>query len=481
MPTDPMPQDVVQDSPDSQPISDSQLSLSTAAARTLATTTKTVPQMQGITSRWLLRKLPWVQVSGGTYRVNRRLSHAVGRGRVAFDQSGEEIRVLPPTLTELPLLHGYGDEALLAELASRFTQRRFAAGEQLAEAGRPVTEILVVGHGKVAKVGTGKYGETTVTGSFADGDHLGDEAVAGGTVDSVPWSYGARATTSGVLLALPLSAFRELLDRSETLRTHLASHASRKAKPVNKKGEAEISLSAGHEGEAGLPGTFVDYELSPREYQLSVAQTVLRVHSRVADLYNDPMNQTEQQLRLTVEALKERQEHELLNNPQFGLLRNAANEQRIHTHSGPPTPDDMDELLSMRRSTKFFLAHPKAIAAFGRECTKRGVYPTSGTVDGNRVFAWRDVPIYPCSKIPVTAGHTTSILAMRTGEDEQGVVGLHQTGLPDEFEPGLNVRFMGIDDKAIISYLVSAYYAAAILVPDALGVLENVELDRPRA
>ncbi|MBS2540140.1 cyclic nucleotide-binding domain-containing protein [Catenulispora sp. NF23] len=474
MPTDPMPQDLLLDSQDSQ------LSLSTAAARNLATTTKTVPQMQGITSRWLLRKLPWVQVSGGTYRVNRRLSHAVGRGRVAFDQAGEEIRVLAPTLTELPVLRGLADDALLAELAARFTQRRFAAGEQLAEAGQPVTEILVVGHGKVAKVGTGKYGETTVIGSFAGGDHLGDEAVAGGVVDSVPWAYGARATTSGVLLALPLSAFQELLDRSEALRTQLASHSTRRAKATNKKGEAEISLSAGHEGEAGLPGTFVDYELDPREYQLSVAQTVLRIHSRVADLYNDPMNQTEQQLRLTVEALKERQEHELLNNAQFGLLANAANDQRIHTHSGPPTPDDMDELLSMRRSTKFFLAHPKAIAAFGRECTKRGVYPTSGNVDGNRVFAWRDVPIYPCSKIPVTGGHTTSILAMRTGEDEQGVVGLRQTGLPDELEPSLNVRFMGIDDKAIISYLVSAYYSAAILVPDALGVLENVELDRPR-
>ena len=264
------------------------------------------------------------------------------------------------------------------------------------------------------------------------------------------------------------------------LRAPLAGHAARRSRRTNRKGEAEIALAAGHEGEAELPGTFVDYELKPREYQLSVAQTVLRVHSRVADLYNDPMNQTEQQMRLTVEALKERQEHELVNNPDFGLLANAANEQRIHTHAGPPTPDDMDELLSMRRSTKFFLAHPKAIAAFGRECTRRGVYPTSGEVDGNRVFAWRGVPIYPCSKIPIT-DHTTSILAMRVGESDQGVVGLHQTGLPDEIEPGLNARFMGIDDKAIISYLVSAYYSAAILVPDALGVLENVEVDRPRS
>ncbi|WP_231910568.1 hypothetical protein [Candidatus Nitrosoglobus terrae] len=35
-------------------------SLGTKAAQNLATTTKTVPQMQGITSRWLLRVLPWV-------------------------------------------------------------------------------------------------------------------------------------------------------------------------------------------------------------------------------------------------------------------------------------------------------------------------------------------------------------------------------------------------------------------------------------
>ena len=61
----------------------SQLSLGTAAARNLATTTKSVPQMQGITSRWLLRVLPWVKVTGGAYRVNRRLSYTVGDGRVS--------------------------------------------------------------------------------------------------------------------------------------------------------------------------------------------------------------------------------------------------------------------------------------------------------------------------------------------------------------------------------------------------------------
>ena len=73
---------------------------------------------------------------------------------------------------------------------------------------------------------------------------------------------------------------------------------------------------------------------------------------------------------------------------------------------------------------------------------------------------------------------TSSILVLRTGADDQGVIGLRRTGIPDEVEPGLNVRFMGIDEHAVTSYLVSTYYSAAVLVPDALGVLENVEVAR---
>ncbi|MGW7002248.1 family 2B encapsulin nanocompartment shell protein [Streptomyces sp. NPDC054933] len=455
----------------------SRLSLSTAAARNLATTTKSKPQMQGISSRWLTRMLPWVQVSGGTYRVNRRLTYAVGRGRVSFVRTGAEVRVVPPSLCEVPVLRGFEDLTLLEELASRFTQRDFEQGEVIVEAGQPIDEVYLIAHGKINKVGLGKYGEASVLGVLADGDHLGDEALMQADAS---WLCTAKAVTAGTLLVLPWPAFQELADRSEELRAQILQYIADAQQPMNKRGEAEIELAAGHEGEQELPGTFVDYEIAPREYELSVAQTVLRVHSRVADLYNEPMDQIEQQLRLTIEALRERQEYELVNNRDFGLLHNADNDQRIQTHSGPPTPDDLDDLLSMRRGTRLLLAHPRAIAAFGRECSSRGIYPDSVDVGGHQVPAWRGVPIFPCGKIPIADGHTTAILAMRTGEDDQGVIGLHQTGIPDEYEPGLNVRFMGINDKAVISYLVSAYYSAAVLVPDALGVLENVEVARPR-
>jgi hypothetical protein len=67
---------------------------------------------------------------------------------------------------------------------------------------------------------------------------------------------------------------------------------------------------------------------------------------------------------------------------------------------------------------------------------------------------------------------------MRTGEDKQGVIGLHQAGIPDEIQPSLSVRFMGISEQSIISYLVTAYYSAAVLVPDALAILEDIEIGR---
>ncbi|MCQ4079985.1 cyclic nucleotide-binding domain-containing protein [Streptomyces sp. RB6PN25] len=452
-------------------------SLGTAAARNLATTTKSAPQMQGITSRWLLRVLPWVQVSGGTYRVNRRLTYTAGDGRLTFVQTGSDVRVVPEELAELPVLRGFEDAPVLGALADGFVQQEFEAGQTITESGRPVDRVFLVAHGKVNKVGTGKYGERAVLGVLADGDHFGDEAL---TESDSTWEFTATAATACTLLALPRQAFRNLAEQSGALREQIQRFLGGTRQAQNGHGEAAIHLASGHEGEHTLPGTFVDYELAPREYELSVAQTVLRVHSRVADLYNQPMNQIEHQLRLTVEALRERQEHELVNNREFGLLHNADYSQRIHTHSGPPTPDDLDELLSRRRNSQFLLAHPRTIAAFGRECNRRGLYSDSIDFHGHAVPSWRGVPFLPCNKIPINGGHTSSILVLRVGEDNQGVVGLHQTGIPDEFEPSLSVRFTGIDEKAIISYLVSAYYSAAVLVPDALGILENVEIARAR-
>ncbi|MFI0404569.1 family 2B encapsulin nanocompartment shell protein [Actinomadura sp. 3N508] len=460
-----------------------QLALSTRAARNLATTTKSVPQMQGITPRWLLRQLPWVRADAGTYRVNRRLTYQLGDGLVTFVNDGAAIRVIPPELTELPPLRGFTDTALLDGLAGRFVQHEYAPGETIAEAGRPADTVHLIAHGKVQVTAPGEYDAETRVDILDGGRFFGDRALlgAGDGPDGAAaetWPHTYRALTPVILLSLSPETIAELTERFDSLRAHLEEFRSAPVPPQTRHGEAAIDLASGHDGEPSLPSTFVDYEASPREYEMSVTQTLLRVHTRVADIYNGPMDQVEQQLRLTIEEVRERQEHELINNRDFGLLHNADLRHRIQTHGGPPTPADMDELLARRRKTRFFLAHPKTIAAFGRECTRVGIYPASVVVDGYRAHAWRGVPIFPCDKIPISRAGTSSVLALRTGEDDQGVIGLQRTGIPNEVRPGLSVRFTGIDDRAIMSYLVSAYYSAAVLVPDALGVLENVEIAR---
>src|ERR1019366_1404903 len=220
--------------------------------------------------------------------------------------------------------------------------------------------------------------------------------------------------------------------------------------------------------EVELPEIFVDYEEKPREYTLSAVTTTLDVHTRVSDLYRSPHDQIKEQLRLTVEKIKERQERELVNN--------AVPKMHVKARAGAPTPDDLDELIAkVWKEPCFFLAHPRGIAAFGRECTYRGVPPPTALLFGAPFLTWRGIPLVPCDKVPVDKDKT-KILLLRTGEQKQGVVGLFQPGLVGEVSPSLSVRFMGIDHKAIASYLISLYCSVAVLTDDALGVLEDVHV-----
>jgi len=244
------------------------------------------------------------------------------------------------------------------------------------------------------------------------------------------------------------------------------------------KDESKVTVDCSDRDERDLPQTYVDYEENAREYMLSAVNTVVDIHTRVSDLYSVPYNQITEQLRLTMEIVKERQESELINNREYGLLHNVADKQRIQMRDGAPTPDDLDDLIArVWKEPGFFLAHPTAIAAFGRECTRRGVPPPTVSLFGSQFLTWRGIPLVPSDKVAVE-NNKTNILLIRTGERRQGVVGLYQPNLPGQQSPGLSVRFMGINRKAIASYLVSLYCSLAVLTEDALGVLEGVTTDQ---
>jgi hypothetical protein len=457
-------------------------SLPIKVARALATTTKTSPQILGITPRWILQLLPWVNVEAGTYCVNRRRILIAEDQRINIRTEDGQVRVRSKDLRSMSLLRDV-DEKPLTAVAELFFTKQIKPGETIIREGEVGNHFYIVANGKAEVSQLGVEGETLQLGFLTNGDHFGEISLLHGS----PRSATVRAITPCTLLCLEGNRFDNFLKDVPGLRESLEQVAHDRLNTkgiVNEYGEAEMEIAAYTNGEIDLPEGFADYEEEPREYPLSIIQTVLRVHTGVSDIYNQPIDQLREQLRHTIESIKETQETELINNTDFGLLHAAPRSMRVSTRSGAPTPDDMDELLSMVwKKPAFFLAHPRAIAAFGRECTRRGVPPPTVQMFGSPFLTWRGVPIVPSDKLLVNGksraralSGNTNILLMRVGEKDQGVVGLHQTGIPGEQLPSLAVRYMGIDRQAIASYLVTQYFSVAPLTDDALAVLENVEV-----
>jgi hypothetical protein len=438
--------------------------------------------MMSITPRFLLSMLPWVQVDGGTYRVNRTKVELSKAERIPVDLLDGTCSFAPEALRSVPLFSGLST-AIISRMANRFRPETVSLGNKLVGEGEDGNKFFIIAQGQVEVLSKGIHGANLRLALLTEGEFFGESDLVSDKLSDVT----VRTITPCTLLTLSRRDLDSVLaenpsqrsDFEQAIRTHLELRST-----VNRYGERNIDLVSGFAENVEIPETFVDYSASPREYSLSAVQTVVRVHTRVSDLYNGPWNQLEEQIRLTIEGIRERQEWELINNKKFGLIHSVDPAMRISTRYGAPTPDDLDELLALVwKKPAFFLAHPKAIAAFERECTWRGVPPVTTNLMGTPVLLWRGVPIVPCDKLEMKSRSqsnqslgTTSILLLRAGEADQGVVGLHQAGIPGEIMPSLSARLMGLDSLGVASYLLTLYFSCAVLTDDALAILENVEV-----
>lgn len=459
-----------------------QRSVTTATARNLATTTKTAPQMGSITPRLLLKLLPWVQVNGGTFRVNRTKVELRKNDRLPIDYFNGEPSFTAKSLKTIPLFSEFDDE-IVNRLASSFETKTIEIGKNFVQEGKDKQKFFIVANGQAEVISKGPHGEDLRISLVSDGEYFGETKV----LDDAASTVTVRAVTPTTFLSLKLEELLKLIKEVPEFRDTFNRAVEKQLRlkaSVNDHGEKHIDLLSGHEEDIIIPETYIDYEENPTEISLNTLQTVVRVHTRVSDLYNNPYNQLEEQLRLSIESIKERQEWELINNKKFGLLSNVNPAYRISARYGAPTPDDLDELLSLVwKEPAFFIAHPRAIAAFERECTWRGVPPTSIDLFGSKVILWRGVPIIPSDKVEVEGQYltgrgvgTTKIILVRVGEKNQGVIGLHQSGIPGEIAPSLSARLMGLDKYGVASYLLTKYFSLAALTDDAIAVLENVEV-----
>lgn len=384
--------------------------------------------------------------------------------QVLFTWHGGEPSFQAESFRRIPLF-SFIDDDIVNRLAKRFQLESVDLGSNLIQEGKDHQKFFIVAKGQVEILSKGTHGENLRIALLSEGEYFGEADILSDKRSSVT----VRSITPAVFFTLNSAELENIIKEVPNFREQFQKavdeHLRVKA-TVNAHGEKHIDLVSGHEEDNIIPETYIDYEEQSREYSLNTLQTVVRVHTRVSDLYNNPFNQLEQQMRLSIESIKERQEWELINNKKFGLLSSVDPAYRISTRYGAPTPDDLDELLSLVwKGASFFIAHPRAIDAFERECT------------------WRGVPIIPSDKVEIQGQYltnrgvgTTNFILVRTGENEQGIVGLHQAGIPGEIAPSLSARLMGLDKFGVASYLLTKYFSLASLTDDAIAVLDNVEV-----
>ena len=295
-----------------------QQSVSVRGAQQLANKTKTRAQIQGLTPRWLLHLLPWVSVEAGVYRVNRRkLIDPVNLAIPLPRPDGHPV-LSASSLRQIPRLRKL-EEPLLQAMAGRFNPRRVSRGETVIPEGESGNQLLIVADGKLEVTGYGVHGEPLSQGLLREGDYLDT------LLNSNRRNYTVKALTSAEVLVLDRGQFDTILNEAPQLRTMLDgsnSYLSNGYAPHNAYGESDFRTITSYGDGDVVPGSYVDYEETPREYTLSTLQTTVQIRTTIADLYNNPYDQLREQMRQAVETIKERQEWELINNRDFGLLHN---------------------------------------------------------------------------------------------------------------------------------------------------------------
>ena len=289
------------------------LSLSAAAARNLATATVTVPQNTARTPRWLHRLLPWVDVDGGVYRVNRRKVVVAQPGRIALQVEGDKAQADPASLRGIPLFSAL-EPADLKAIAGQFTTESHAIGKVITKEGSGANQFYIVAQGKLELSITGPHGDRLRQALLGPGSYFGEAAL----LEDSGRTPAIKALTAVTLLTIDKARIDALAKKHTALASALATAAQKRqtaATQANEHGESVIDLLTVAGGEPKLPTTFVDYDEDPREYHLSTIQTVLRTHTRVTDLYSNKVDQLREQVRLTVEAVNEWEEWELHQQP----------------------------------------------------------------------------------------------------------------------------------------------------------------------
>src|SRR5690606_17057211 len=174
-----------------------QRSVTTSVARNLANTTKTSPKMMSITPRWLLSLLPWVQVDGGTYRVNRTKVELSKAERIEVALNDGVATIPAEALRSVPLFSSV-PESVLARMVDRFKTEEVSLGNKLIVEGEDLSKFFILAQGQVEVLSKGVHGSNLRIALLSEGEFFGETVLVSGK----PSDITVRTITPCVLLTL---------------------------------------------------------------------------------------------------------------------------------------------------------------------------------------------------------------------------------------------------------------------------------------
>lgn len=434
-------------------------------------------QIPYLTPRWLLKLLPWVNAENGVYRI-KRVKHFYQEQKILIPTdkklgNPDDYYFLSDLIKCLPLFEHIPDESMQEMLKGIYT-RLIKAGEVIIKQGEIGKEFYIITEGRFEATITQEDGSKKVVKTLVEGDYFGEMAL----LELTPRQATITAVTNGSLLVLKKESFDEAIG-NQALRDELLKVVRiRKGEieSLRNKYEDLVLVTSKDPVDTIIPNTHVNYT-EPQEITLNLIKTIVAVN------VNDIDVALERNLKVTIENIEEKQEWEIINNKDFGLLANIDRDMLIDAASALPTPDMFDALLGLVWKTpSCFLAHPKVIAAFKKECNRHNLPLEVTSLLGQKFSGWRGVAIIPSDKLTISSSGLSNIILMRIGQENQGIIGLYKENAMSDYKlkyplpPSLAIQSMGINEHSVANFMVTKYFSVAIPVPDSLAILKNVRV-----
>jgi len=429
------------------------------------------------TPRWLLQMLPWVNAKNDVYRI-KQVKHLYEEPKIIIPTdkkigNPDDYYFLSDLLKCLPLFEHIPDE-LMQELLKGIYKKITKVGEVIIKQGEIGKEFYIITEGQFKAIIDEEDGNKKVIKTLAEGDYFGEMAL----LEATPRQATITATTKGSVLVLKKESFDNAIS-NQNLRDELLKVVrirKNELESLQNKHEDLALITAQNSEGIVVPNVSIKYT-EQKEITLNCIKTIVGVNA------DDMDTRLEQKLRVAIENIEEKEEWEIINNRDFGLLANVDQSMVIDAKSELPTPDMFDAMLGMVwKKPTCFLAHPKTIAAFEKECNHNNLQLEAISVLGQKFLSWRGIALIPSDKLKISPNGFSNVLLMRIGEDSQGVIGLYKENISSDYKPkaplppSLAIQSTGINDRSITGFLVTKYFSVAVLVPDSLAVLKNVKV-----